>query len=749
MPIYHIKSTVVLFNHQEYGARLLFQQGKTNPRNMLGKIGITVHSQLGSWFYKTITIEARLVNEDGKFEEKAQFILNRSSLIKYIGEDASPEDSDEELIKKLNSKMLCPMSNNMEDKDKQSKAGEQLRHAGEHNQKKVRYSFMDSLLGNFLSWLYQITIVSLNRFKARFIFVRTEKDLFEAGETLAITRFHETYASVPAYQNHMKDHPIEDLTLGEIPITNKANYIKKQIQDSDTHLQGKYPSHAKIDTSTGTTGKPTSWVRSHHEVEVVKKTLELAEKIQFGDRKIAYINAFAFGPWATGLTTYELMRQTGSIFASGPDKEKILDELIRIRHYETHQLELEIDKLRKNKSNINEENGKVIAKFISDTLKAVLKKPRSVFADIFNQQVAQLTEPNKTLILSNLNEIRNIAKKLDQEQCQIILSGYPPFLKELVTYAQSKKLNLDDFSVIGIIGGQGNSEAMRDRLIEDGFNGIYSSYGASDLDINLGSEADDEIFIRKAIEKNPGLARELYGANKGLPMVFHYDPMNTHVECDETDELIFTSTREDRSSPRIRYDLGDKGRIYASSDVQALLSKYGMFRKLRSNFPLMFVWGRDATVVFNGANVDFTELERAVNNVDSAKCILKKAFYTYHDTQGNEKLEFWLELDENAAILDQEGIHECAKNLIATLVNANQDFRYQVDKLDPEAELPAVRFFKRGQSPISDAGGHRKQVLVFNQQNLPEGYKLPEDQELCRAVTLSKNELTQTVLKPM
>lgn len=45
--------------------------------------------------------------------------------------------------------------------------------------------------------------------------------------------------------------------------------------------------------------------------------------------------------------------------------------------------------------------------------------------------------------------------------------------------------------------------------------------------------------------------------------------------------MINTCTRNDRSSPRIRYDLGDKGRIYASSDVQAVLAKYGVQRQLR------------------------------------------------------------------------------------------------------------------------------------------------------------------------
>jgi len=50
--------------------------------------------------------------------------------------------------------------------------------------------------------------------------------------------------------------------------------------------------------------------------------LGAAAEIEFGKRPLNYINAFALGPWATGLTVYELMRDTGSVFATGPDKTK-------------------------------------------------------------------------------------------------------------------------------------------------------------------------------------------------------------------------------------------------------------------------------------------------------------------------------------------------------------------------------------------------------------------------------------------
>ncbi|RUR13183.1 hypothetical protein [Legionella sp. km772] len=744
MPIYKIKSPVILFNHNDYGTRLLFQQGEVNPRNEIGKMGVGLHGWFSSLFYKTITIEATLINEMGR-KDKQRFLVNRNSLIKYLGKAASATLNDEALIDLLHQKMIASTNLNQvsdEDKKKQSAAGEHLRHAGEHNQRSLSFSFWDSLVGRFLSWLYQKTVVSLDSFKKRFIFVRNEKELLEAGEILAKARFHEAYAEVPAYKQHMLRYNgkiVDTTTLRDIPITNKENYIKYQKYDSDTHKYGKYPAYGKVDTSTGTTGKATAWVRGDRELEVVKKTLELAEKAQFGNRKISYINAFALGPWATGLTAFEAMRNTGSVFATGPDNEKILDEILRITQYEQRQLQLEVSKFRTDNPNVTQEQGEVISSLITNIIRQVLKNRQADLEEVLEQQITKISLQNQQFINRYKDEIIELSKKLNAEKTQILITGYPPFLKDFAAYVKMKGYKLSEFSLISIVGGQAISEAMRDILIRDGFNDIYSSYGASDLDVNLGSETDDEIIVRKAIENNPGLARELYGVNKGLPMVFHYDPMNNHVECDNTeqskDDLIFTTTRNDRSSPRIRYNLGDKGRIYAASDVQALLAKYGIFHKPKTPFPLMFIWGRDSTVVFNGANLAFTELERAVADLDTDGQILKKAFYSYQDAEGNDKLEFWLELNDEVDLFDDETMRNFAQQLITKLVGMNQDFRYQVEHLNDGTELPMVRFFKRGQSPISEAGGHRKQVLVFQKENLPEHYNFPNPDQ-CRGVSL-------------
>jgi hypothetical protein len=85
-----------------------------------------------------------------------------------------------------------------------------------------------------------------------------------------------------------------------------------------------------------------------------------------------------------------------------------------------------------------------------------------------------------------------------------------------------------------------------------------------------------------------------------------------------------------------------------------------------------------------------------------------------------------------------------AHSLLNNLAHLNQDFRYQLEQLDRGTELPMVRFFKRNQSPISEAGGHRKQVLIFQKGvNLDKEYQFPNESN-CRSISIP---MTDTVLQ--
>lgn len=718
-----------VLSSNEYGNRLILKKGALNPRDELGKMGITTHNWFTSIFYKTIKVRV-VVGKDNQGRKIQQtFNLNRNSLVKYIRASQPTlavhrNNTDSYILKSLKKVLTTAVPTD----------GGTLRHAGRQNQIELFNSLTamhDRNRANFFSWLYQKTIGRLSSLKFRFLFVKTEADYASVGQLLAKQRFHEAKASVPAYRNHLSASGAITRRLSDVPITSKANYIKaNETQDWNVHQNGTYPEKAKIDTSTGTTGKATVWRRGKEEVKTVKKSLRVAAEIEYGSRKVFYINAFALGPWATGMTGYEIMRETGSVFAAGADMEKIIDQLESEYRYQLSRIENAVNaflsaKVEKRKHSLYKVD---LVDIIKSILSELVDRKKIDIAAELGKLAAQ--KGMSQFVASHLDQLVSIISKLDKTQNKIVLAGYPPFLKSLVDYAKEKhQIDFGKYHADAVVGGQSISEALRDNLVAAGFSTISSSYGASDLDINIGVETDFERGLRRALENNPALRAELFGKNKTLPMVFHYDPLNYHIECDDNDELIFTCVRSDRSSPRIRYDLGDKGRVYSASDIQAMLLKHGITDlKPRVNLPLLFVWGRDNAVAYEGCKVSFDDLERAITKIDSDQICVKRAFYEYHDPDGSDKVEIWIELADGAKIPEKTHAQSFLHNLLVEMGRINQDFRSHIGDDKKKAALPLLRFFKKGESPISDATGHRKQVLVFNEKNTAADFvrKLPE-----------------------
>jgi len=84
----------------------------------------------------------------------------------------------------------------------------------------------------------------------------------------------------------------------------------------------------------------------------------------------------------------------------------------------------------------------------------------------------------------------------------IVVSGYPPHMRSVVELAVKEGFPLHEYTIYSVVGGEAMSEDLRDLLVEQkdpegnilrtGFKQCYSSYGASDLDINIGYESDFE-----------------------------------------------------------------------------------------------------------------------------------------------------------------------------------------------------------------------------------------------------------------
>ena len=103
------------------------------------------------------------------------------------------------------------------------------------------------------------------------------------------------------------------------------------------------------------------------------------------------------------------------------------------------------------------------------------------------------------------------------------------------------------------------SEALRTYLGR-AFTRVYSSFGASDLEINIATENDFTIALRQLIADQPDLCRALgLPEHSSLPMVFQYNPLDYYVETNEQGELVISICRAGTVAPKLRYNLGDLG----------------------------------------------------------------------------------------------------------------------------------------------------------------------------------------------
>jgi phenylacetate-CoA ligase len=129
------------------------------------------------------------------------------------------------------------------------------------------------------------------------------------------------------------------------------------------------------------------------------------------------------------------------------------------------------------------------------------------------------------------------------------------------------------------------------------------------------------LAIRRTARTDHRLRRALFDDDSRLPMLFQYNPLMHHIETNGAEELIFTITRLNVLSPRIRYNIHDEGGVATFAEMQRRARQVEFdFGELAAgsrvrNVPLPFLWvfGRkDATISVMGANIYPEDIEQAL-----------------------------------------------------------------------------------------------------------------------------------------
>jgi phenylacetate-CoA ligase len=299
-------------------------------------------------------------------------------------------------------------------------------------------------------------------------------------------------------------------------------------------------------------------------------------------------------------------------------------------------------------------------------------------------------------------KIENTIKHFGKEHKYVIM-GYPPFLKILV---DNSDIDWAAHHVSFIFGGEPMSEGMRDYLKQKGIKKIYSSLGASDLELNISAENDFTIGLRRLLRSNTLLRKRIVKYTGALPMLFQFNPSDFLFESSATGELIVTICRPGYIAPKIRYNLHDKGHVLQMKDLYATLKALGINESElitpSTDLPILLHYGRaDNTVSFFGANISPTDVQEALYNLPALASLVNSfCLNAIEDSDGNKQLVVSFEM--------QQGKKEATINLkqmqfdfFDELSKTNQDFR-EARKMATNSDQTIIRFYEFAQGPFEN-----------------------------------------------
>jgi phenylacetate-CoA ligase len=281
---------------------------------------------------------------------------------------------------------------------------------------------------------------------------------------------------------------------------------------------------------------------------------------------------------------------------------------------------------------------------------------------------------------NNKAEILRVIPELAPHFEQVVLLGYPPFVKDVI----DSGTGWAEHDIKMVFAGEVFSEEWRDLVasrggVKDPVHGMVSLYGTADAGV-LGNETPQSVSIRRFLAGKPDLARELFGDSR-LPTLVQYDPASRFFEVHEG-TLLFSG---DNGVPLIRYHIADEGGVITHQEMQEFCGSNGFTPADGPELPFVYVFGRSLfTVSFFGANIYPENVTVGLEQPGISDWVTGKfVLETYEDDDRDRQLRITVELAK-----DRDGdAGTIAESIRAQLLRLNSEFANYVPA---ERQLPEV-----------------------------------------------------------
>ncbi len=291
-------------------------------------------------------------------------------------------------------------------------------------------------------------------------------------------------------------------------------------------------------------------------------------------------------------------------------------------------------------------------------------------------------------------EILRVLRALAPAFEQVVLCGYPPFLKDVIDAGSADGFEWAAQPVKLVMAGEVFSEEWRSIVCErlgarEPELATASLYGTADGGV-LANETPLSIGIRRRLAQRPELARELFGEAR-LPTLCQYDPLHRYFEADSGD-LLFSG---DGGIPLIRYRILDRGGLHGFDELlgalpespRAALEARGVAVR---ELPFVHVFGRSSFALsFYGANVYPENVSVGVEQPELMAALSGKfVMQVTHDIDQNPLLDIAVELLPRQSPSD-ELTTAVAASIRRELERLNSEF---LNYTPVERRTPRVRF---------------------------------------------------------
>ncbi len=337
--------------------------------------------------------------------------------------------------------------------------------------------------------------------------------------------------------------------------------------------------------------------------------------------------------------------------------------------------------------------------------------------------VAQRGNYSLSIINPGLNkqEIIKAVTNLGPKFEQIIIGGYPPFVKETIDEGLAQGLNWKKYKLGFVFSAEPFSEKFRDYIInttglKNPYTGTLNHYGTADQG-TLAYGTPLCILIKRLALKNPKLFAAIFPEVQRLPTLAQYFPEMFYFE-EQKGQLLCSAYS---GLPLFRYDLKDRGGVITFGQMSEIFGSAGMnleqeVRKANLldslwHLPFVYVYERsDMAVTLFGANIYPEHIKEAHLQSNTVKHFTGKfTLEVKYNKHHSPVLHVHTELKKN--ILPSTRLNRIIKEeIIKKLLEKNSEYKNNYAMM-PKKNSPKIKLWTNQSPPFFKDGGKQKWAM--------------------------------------